>query len=349
MSAQDKTEKILRELHIALSKGEAVPKQPEKVIVDRQKMTDLLKELNACMYEIMDEHEMTLRSRDKAERDFRRKSEEIINDATKNAEDIYAAAFMYTDEALLHVQDIMRENTESLERMFTDMKEKLQKETRLVKSNQLELKSQLQDLKDTEKYLNLIKDRNREIEKQKKEGVEEPREEGAFYAGRKTDIKINMDYFERAGITPEQEVPAETEAPQKAEVVIKVADSIQAAEKASKAEKTLKAGKTSKVEKTEKISTAEPSSQTAENSEKAATAVNSAVQNVGNKQEEAHFEETAKETIIPDLQLMDNLDAEYFQWKEEQGEKAESPEKLSSTRDLTESLQKVWKAITQHN
>ena len=121
MSAQDKTEKILRELHVALSKGENVPKQPNKVIVDRQKLTDLLTELDACMYEIMDEHELTLRSRDKAEREFRRKSDEIIDDATKNAEDIYAAAFMYTDEALLHVQEIMKQSTENLEKMFSDI------------------------------------------------------------------------------------------------------------------------------------------------------------------------------------------------------------------------------------
>ena len=144
MSAQDKTEKILRELHVALSKGETVPKQPDKVIVNRQKMIDLLTELNACMYEIMDEHELTLRSRDKAEREFRRKSDEIIDDATNKAEDIYAAAFMYTDEALMHVQEIMKQNTETLEKMFSEMKEWLVAETRRVKSNQLEVKSQWQ-------------------------------------------------------------------------------------------------------------------------------------------------------------------------------------------------------------
>lgn len=322
MSTQDKTEKVLRELHIMLSKGEAVPKQPDKVIVDRQKMSDLLTELNACMYEIMDEHEMTLRSRDKAERDFRRKSDEIISDATKNAEDIYAAAFMYTDEALLHVQDIMRENTETLERIFTDMKERLQKETRLVKTNQLELKSQLQDLKDTEKYINLIKDRNREIEKQKKEGVEEPREEGKFYAGRQTEIKVNMEYFEKMGITPEEEVPPETEAPKKADVVIKVADSAQAAAKASAAEKA---------------------------SEAKTTVIEQGAKGGQLSSEEESMQKDDTEKVIPDLQLMDNLDAEYFQWKEEQGEQKESKEKMSITKDLSESFQKAWRTITQHN
>ena len=38
MSANDKTEKVLRELHILLSKSEPYKKEPTKVIVDKQKM-----------------------------------------------------------------------------------------------------------------------------------------------------------------------------------------------------------------------------------------------------------------------------------------------------------------------
>ena len=304
MSAQDKTEKILRELHVALSKGENVPKQPNKVIVDRQKFTDLLTELDACMYEIMDEHELTLRSRDKAEREFRRKSDEIIDDATKNAEDIYAAAFMYTDEALLHVQEIMKQSTENLEKMFSDMKENMLAEKRRVKTNQLELKSQLQDFKDTEKYLNLIHERNREIEKQKNEGVEAPREEGSFYAGRTTDIKINTDYFEKLGITPEEEVPAEDVPQKKAEVVIKVQEPFK---KENVAEKT-------------------------EDKADAAQETNS---------------------TIEDLKIMEDLDADYFQWKEEQEAKDSGTDKHGNNKDhakdLSEGIHKVWKTLTQRN
>ena len=38
MSANDKTEKVLRELHILLSKSEPYKKEPTKVIVDKQKI-----------------------------------------------------------------------------------------------------------------------------------------------------------------------------------------------------------------------------------------------------------------------------------------------------------------------
>ena len=108
MGAQDNTEKVLRSLHVLLSKSEPYPKEPSKVIIDKQQVIDLLAELNTCIYQIMDEYELTIRSRDKAERDFHKKGDQIIWDASRKAEDIYAASVMYTDEALNHVQEIMR-------------------------------------------------------------------------------------------------------------------------------------------------------------------------------------------------------------------------------------------------
>ena len=42
MSAQDNVEKVLRSLHVMLSKSEPVSGQPGKVIVDKQEMVDLL-------------------------------------------------------------------------------------------------------------------------------------------------------------------------------------------------------------------------------------------------------------------------------------------------------------------
>ena len=42
MGVQDDTEKVLRALHVMLAKGEQYPKEPSKVIVDKQQMLDLL-------------------------------------------------------------------------------------------------------------------------------------------------------------------------------------------------------------------------------------------------------------------------------------------------------------------
>ena len=220
MSTQDNIEKVLRNLHVMLSKSEPYTKEPTKVIVDKQLMLDLLTQLNQCVYDIMEEYELTKQSRDRAEREFQKMGTDIIWDASRNAEDIYAASVMYTNETLGHIQDIMKEATQSVEAVYAEMTKKLKEQQYLVKTNQIELKSQLQDLRDTEKYMKLIEQRNREIEKEK--AAEKPAEEteSNVYAGRMTEIKINQEHLEKLGISLEEEQPEEEKKP--AEVEIKV-------------------------------------------------------------------------------------------------------------------------------
>ena len=200
MSAQGNTEKVLRNLHILLSKSEPYSKEPSKVIINKQEMLDLLSELNSCIYQIMEEHEMTKRSRDKAEREFQKQGDQIIWDASRKAEDIYAASVMYMDEALGSIQDIMKNAAEEVAKIYSDVDEKMKQETRRVKTNQSELKSQLQDLVDTEKYLRLIEERNKEIQKRKSAGFKEEKEEVSIYANRQTEIKVDQEVIQRLGL-----------------------------------------------------------------------------------------------------------------------------------------------------
>lgn len=200
MSAQGNTEKVLRNLHILLSKSEPYPKEPSKVIINKQEMLDLLSELNSCIYQIMEEHEMTKRSRDKAEREFQKQGDQIIWDASRKAEDIYAASVMYMDEALGSIQDIMKNAAEEVAKIYSDVDEKMKQETRRVKTNQSELKSQLQDLVDTEKYLRLIEERNKEIQKRKSAGFKEEKEEVSIYANRQTEIKVDQEFIQKLGL-----------------------------------------------------------------------------------------------------------------------------------------------------
>ena len=88
MGAQDKIEKVLRDIHVLLSKSEPLPGHPGQVVITKQEVLDLLSELNTSIYGIMDEYEMTVRSRDKAEREFRKRGDEIIWDASRKAEDV---------------------------------------------------------------------------------------------------------------------------------------------------------------------------------------------------------------------------------------------------------------------
>lgn len=205
MSAQDNTEKILRSLHILLSKSEPYAKEPSKVIVDKQEILDLLAELNKSVYDIMDEYEATQQSKDKATRELQKQADEIVKNASKKAEDVYAASVMYTDEALNRVQNIMKEADASIEEIYKNMNKQLKEQEKLIKSNQLELKYTLQDLKDTDKYLSIIEERNREINKQKEAEKGFVKEERNIYANRQTEIKVNPEYFEKAGKPMEEE------------------------------------------------------------------------------------------------------------------------------------------------
>jgi hypothetical protein len=98
----------------------------------------------------------------------------------------------------------MLEADKKVSKIYSGIREEMKKEEREVKSNQLELKSQLQSLVDTEKYLKLIEDRNKEIERQKNAGKpEEERQERSIYSDRQTEIKINQEYLDKLGLAIE--------------------------------------------------------------------------------------------------------------------------------------------------
>ena len=59
MSAQDKTEEILRQMHILLAGSEAYDSIGSKIILDKKRMLELLAELNKAIYAMLDEYELT--------------------------------------------------------------------------------------------------------------------------------------------------------------------------------------------------------------------------------------------------------------------------------------------------
>ena len=208
MSSQDKLEKVLRDIHVLISRSEVYDK--DRIIVNKQEMFGLIDRLNASIYEIMEEYELTKQSRDKAEREHKKQGDKIIWDASRKAEDIYAASVMYTDEALNHIQAIMDESTEQIRAVQDAMIKDVEEKKQIVRTNQLELKSQLQDLVDTEKYLSLIEERNKEIEREKEKHGRRfgaPKEKSQF-ADVKTEIRINKEYFRNAGIELEEDKEA---------------------------------------------------------------------------------------------------------------------------------------------
>ncbi len=207
MGAQDKIEEVLRDIHMMVSEGEEHSDDPSLVIINKQKMVDLLTEMNKALYEVMEEYELTQQSRNQAEREFRKHTDEIVQDASQKAEDVYAASVMYTDGALNSVRDIMKEATASIAEIYAEMDEKLKKQEEMVRQNQKELTSQLQNLSDTDKYLKLIEEWNRQKEKEKakKEGRKTVRNDTSRYEDRRTEIRVNQELLENMGMSTQED------------------------------------------------------------------------------------------------------------------------------------------------
>ncbi len=202
MGAQDQTERILREIHVLLSQSKVYDKENQLVIVDKKEVVRLLGALNESIYAIMEEYELTRQGRDQAERAARKMGDEIILDASRKAEDVYAASVMYSDEALKRVQDIMQDTMDSMKELYAKMESDLKREKENVRTDQSELESQLQDLHDTNKYLNIIEDRNKQMAKEKQK---EKEEEPSPFAAIKPEIRVNEDFFREHGYALEEE------------------------------------------------------------------------------------------------------------------------------------------------
>lgn len=203
MSAKDNTEKVLRDIHVLFSKAEPFEGSAINVVVNKNDMMELLKELNACMYDMMDEYELTSQSQAKAKREMKKEGDDIIFESTRKAEDIYAASVMYTDNTLNQIQDIMKETIEKFDKIYEDTKVRVDKEVREVKKNQSDLKASLSDLIDTQKYLHLIEDENRRLAKEKESGTYNASPDDNLYANVQPEIRVNEDYFRAQGMNPD--------------------------------------------------------------------------------------------------------------------------------------------------
>ena len=215
MSVQDKMERILREMHIMISRGKLFPEDENFVLVHKKAMQKQLTALSESVRDMLEEYEATAESRHRGEREAERHRMEMVRNANRQVEDIYAASVIYTDDALGRIQDIIQEAEEATKDIMLKMARDMEEEMRIVRSNQVELKTQLDDMKETGKYLKIIEEKNKELAKAKNQKQEE--EKNTKYK-RKTEeetaeefivpmpdfeIKINEEYFEKAGLTPE--------------------------------------------------------------------------------------------------------------------------------------------------
>ena len=199
MSSQDKLEQVLRAIHVMIAESKHVDPAGEEIILHKRTLLEHLNKLSVSMYEVMDEYEMTEQAKARAEREMRRKSNDIVRSADLQAEDVYAASILYTNDALGRIQNIMQDAMDSFQKACRNAVDRMEAEKNLVRSNQSELQGQLTDLHETDKYLEIIEDTNRRLAREKAAQDGEP-EEKSPYANIKPEIRINPEYFERIGV-----------------------------------------------------------------------------------------------------------------------------------------------------
>lgn len=204
MSVQDKIEHILKNIHLLFSSSKPYDSDEEWIIVEKAKVFELLQQLNLAVYEAMDQYEVTSQRHQLAERRCEKRGEEIIQKASRHADDIYAASIMYTDDAINRICHIMEDANNSVKKIFREVNTEMEEERERVRHNQLELTSQLQDFADTNKYIKLIEEINKKLERERlkeAQGIKEKciQNEGKTYSAIQPEIRVNEAYFERAG------------------------------------------------------------------------------------------------------------------------------------------------------
>ena len=209
MNIQDQLERILRELLITVSRAPASDANAEYVLVHKREMQRQLGSLRDVVALMMEQYEVTEQSRLHAELEVEKQRTEIIRSANHQAEDIYAASVIYTDDALGRIQDIIDEAEKSTKKILGRIGREMEQERRRIRGNQVELMTQLEDMNDTAKYLRLIEERNKELAKEREKKQEkkqryerEPAKETEI-AAVSPEIKVNEEYFEKAGLTPD--------------------------------------------------------------------------------------------------------------------------------------------------
>ena len=160
----DNIERILRDIHKLFAESEEYEGSESRIIVDKKRVFAMLERLNYAVMEVMDKYEVNERSKELAINKVQKEAQQIIDDASKSAEQIYAASIIYTDDALLELRDLVRKTQDNIDKEYKDIIGRIDKQVEMINKNKDELHAQLSELSGGNEYLNII------VEEQKRRG-----------------------------------------------------------------------------------------------------------------------------------------------------------------------------------
>ncbi len=161
MIEQEKIEKTLKDIHLLFAASETLPDDDNMVIVNKKALYNCLEEINRCMYDMMDSYEIVIETRERNERKSAEKCESMISESRDIAEEIYAAAVMYTDDAMKKLYDEIRKTQTQVVRMTENLADDIDKKLKTVVENRAQLREQLSETEHAEKYLRILRNQRK--------------------------------------------------------------------------------------------------------------------------------------------------------------------------------------------
>lgn len=212
MSTQNNLEQILKGIHLMISECPKIKGDPDRVVIDKNRLFVELDRVSQCMYDMLDEYGLTKSKKEEAQYQINRQYEETMKKANSTAEDVYSASVLYTDEAITRLVRILDENQRKMESIYHEMGKSIQHEKDKLRKNQRELQDTLFEMKDSNLYLNILNDRRVQLENEKEN--KERQNLGktiVMNPGQKLDIKVNEKLIEQMGLNTDGSVKPEKE------------------------------------------------------------------------------------------------------------------------------------------
>lgn len=187
----DKVEDILKTIHVLFAKSEAYHGSPDRVVISKKQIFEVLGQLNEAIYEVLDQYEATSRSKERAKIEMDKHAAEVVAEARRSAEEVNAASLMYTDNMLNEVRKAVCETQKEIRSHLETLLERLDGECQYIDQNKAEIKGQLSELHDSDRYFKLLQEQRKVEQEQKKEDVQDV-EEGEEESVKKAEIVVRV-------------------------------------------------------------------------------------------------------------------------------------------------------------
>ncbi|MBR5967802.1 MAG: hypothetical protein IK001_04290 [Lachnospiraceae bacterium] len=166
----DRIEEILKEIHVMFAKCEAYGNSPDLVIISKSELFELLEKLNEGIDDVLDQYEATTRSRERARIEQDKQAAETVARAKLEADDVHAAASLYTDTMLEDLKQILEATKSRVKDDMLDLLANIELQEEVLDRNKESVKEGLAELHDSEMYLNALTQLRKKAEEKRKFG-----------------------------------------------------------------------------------------------------------------------------------------------------------------------------------